>query len=107
MNVGDVWEVIFPFEDDSTQSKPRPCVVMDVETLEVLSIKVTTHDARDEYDIPIFKWQEAGLIEPSFARVSKFTYINKQDFIRQYGKLHLKDFKNISNAFKEYIKSKS
>lgn len=50
---------------------PRSCIIMDVDTLEVLSIKVTKHEPRDEYDILIFKWQEAQLPEPSYARVSK------------------------------------
>ena len=54
MDIGKVWQVNFPFDDDLTQFKPRPCVIIDIDTLEVLSIKVTTHKARDEYDIPIF-----------------------------------------------------
>lgn len=71
MKIGEVWAVDFPFEEDNTQSKVRSCIIMDVDTLEVLSIKVTKHEPRDEYDIPILKWQEAQLPEPSYARVSK------------------------------------
>jgi mRNA-degrading endonuclease toxin of MazEF toxin-antitoxin module len=102
MNVGDIWFVDFPFEDDKSQSKERPCIIIDVDTLEVLSIKVTTHKPRDEYDIPIFKWREANLSEPSFARVSKTMAFSKNDFIRKIGELDLIDFRNIANAFKKF-----
>ena len=102
MHVGEVWAVDFPFEDDPTQSKVRPCVIMDVDKLEVLSIKVTTHEQRDDYDIPIFKWKEANLIEPSYARVSKSMAIPKESFISKYGMLNDTDFKNIIKAFIEY-----
>lgn len=104
MKTGEVWKVDFPFEDDPTQSKIRPCVILDVDddTLEVLSIKVTTHEPRDEYDVPIFKWSEANLIEPSFARVSKVELLKKEAFIKKLGELDIIDFKNIVNKFKEY-----
>ena len=74
MQVGEVWTVDFPYEDDPTKSKERPCVILNVEKLEVLSIKVTSYGQRDEYDVPIFKWKEANLLEPSYARTSKTIY---------------------------------
>ena len=104
MDVGEVWEVNFPFDDDDSQSKRRPCVIMDIDTLEVLSLKVTTHEPRDEYDIPIFKWRDANLLEPSFARVSKVAFIKKNDFLMKNGELELSDFSNITKAFKRYFK---
>ena len=103
MNVGEVWEVNFPFEDDETQSKKRPCIIMDVETLKVLTIKVTTHGARDKYDIPIFKWKEVNLLEPSYARVSKVAFIAKTDLVKKYGELDIVDFRNVSKAFQDFI----
>lgn len=104
MNVQEVWTVEFPFEDNPTQSKIRPCIIIDIDTLEVLSIKVTTHESRDEYDIPIFKWKEANLIEPSYARVSKSMSIPKESFIKKCGMIADVDFKNISKAFIKYNK---
>jgi hypothetical protein len=102
MNVGEVWVVDFPFEDDPTQSKLRPCIIMDVEILEVLSIKVTSHESRDDYDIPIFKWKEANLVEPSCARVSKIMTLPKKAFIRKFGTISESYFKNITKAFIRY-----
>ena len=102
MKVGEVWAVDFPFEEDSAQSKIRPCIIMDLDTLEVLTIKVTKHESRDEYDIPIFKWQAANLPEPSYARVAKTMAFSKDSFIKKYGDLCSTDFRNISKAFIEY-----
>lgn len=104
MNEGEVWAVDFPFEDDPLQSKIRPCIILDVDTLVVLSIKVTSHVARDEFDVPIFKWAFANLVEPSFARVSKVLALPKSSFIKKYGELDEQDFKNITHKFMEYSK---
>ncbi|MDD4666096.1 MAG: type II toxin-antitoxin system PemK/MazF family toxin [Clostridia bacterium] len=105
MNIGEVWTVDFPFEDDATQSKIRPCLIMDVQDkVYVLSIKITRHKARDEYDIPIFKWEEANLLEPSFARVSKVMLFLKDCFIKKCGKLNDTDFNNIKRAFVKYYR---
>jgi hypothetical protein len=105
MNVGEVWSVDFPYEDDPTKSKIRPCIIIDVDNLEVLSLKVTRHEARDEYDIPIFKWREANLLEPSFARVSKYLTLPKESFIKKYGDLNTMDFDNITRAYMRYQSS--
>ena len=102
MNVGEVWEVDFPFEDDPTQSKRRPCIIMNAGIVGALSIKVTKHQSRDEFDVPIFKWKEANLLEPSYARVSKIMVFPKKAFIRKFGIIQDSDFKNISKAFIEY-----
>ncbi|PKM50702.1 MAG: PemK family transcriptional regulator [Firmicutes bacterium HGW-Firmicutes-7] len=102
MNVGEVWFVEFPYEDDLTQFKPRPCIVLDIEKLEVLSIKVTSQDARDDYDVPIFKWRESHLDKPSFARVSKTILLKKESFLKKLGDIHRDDFNNIVRKFMEY-----
>jgi len=41
INPGEVWFVNFPLEEDSATFLSRPVVVLDVDTLEVLSVKVT------------------------------------------------------------------
>ncbi|MGI6605498.1 MAG: type II toxin-antitoxin system PemK/MazF family toxin [Peptococcia bacterium] len=106
MNVGEVWIVDFPYEDDPTKSKIRPCIIIDIEDeLLVLSIKVTTHESRDEYDVPIFKWREANLLNPSYARVSKVLLFNKESFIKKCGTLSEMDFENIKRAFVRYYSS--
>jgi mRNA-degrading endonuclease toxin of MazEF toxin-antitoxin module len=111
MNIlaGDVWLVNFPLEEDSTQFLPRPVVVLNVETLEVLSVKVTKTDPRDydDYDIPIVYWQEANLRFKSTARVSKTIYINISQFKHKIGTLHQDDLILIQNLFIAFIQSQS
>lgn len=106
MNAWDVWYANFPYEEDPTIVKERPVIVLNVEPLEVLSIKVTHHDVReyDKYDVPIEKWREAGLIKPSVARISKAIYLNNNAFTNMIGQLHPDD---IVNIYDKYIESKS
>jgi hypothetical protein len=101
MDIGEIWWVEFPYEEEgSTESSIRPCIIMNVdENLEVLSIKVTKHRPRDDYDIPIFKWQEANLKLPSYARVSKSLIFKQDSFLKKIGDMNGADFKNIINAF--------
>lgn len=102
MNLGEVWYVNFPYEEDPSQSSHRPCIILDVENLEVLSMKVTKHEPRDEYDVPIFKWREANLDYPSYARVKKTILITKDSFDRKIGDIHRDDLNNITRKFMEY-----
>ena len=55
MNKGEVWFVEFPLEEDNTQIINRPVIVLDENTLGVLSVKITKHLPRtkDPYDTPI------------------------------------------------------
>ena len=50
----DVWYAKFPF-DDSNETKKRPVIILSVQPLQVLSIKVTSHEPRksDSYDVAL------------------------------------------------------
>jgi len=39
INPGEVWLVKFPLEEDRSQHLKRPVIVLDAETIEVLSVK--------------------------------------------------------------------
>lgn len=105
MNQWEVWFAEFPYEEDSTITKKRPVIVLDVETLKCLTIKVTSHDARnnDQYDTPIEHWQDAGLNRPSVARVSKVMYLQNDKFSYKLGKLHIEDQQEIEKKFMDFI----
>lgn len=53
---GEVWFANFPFEEDYTIEKPRPVIVLEENdnSVGVLSIKVTKHEARDRWDYELF-----------------------------------------------------
>jgi mRNA-degrading endonuclease toxin of MazEF toxin-antitoxin module len=107
INVGEVWFVNFPLEEDSSQYLPRPVVVIDVEILEVLSVKVTKHDPRgyDDFDTPIVWWEKAKLRYKSTARVAKTIFIPKEQFRFKIGELYHEDLESIQIAFKKFIES--
>lgn len=105
MNVGEVWFARFPLEEDPSRTIDRPVVILDVDKLEVLSVKVTKHPPRpdDLYDVPIVYGDHANLRFKSTARVSKTMYLQKSDFRFRIGTLHPDDFKTIQSTFIRFI----
>ena len=108
MNVWELWWADFPFEEDHSMTSNRPVIILNIEPLEVLSVKVTTHDVRDtdKYDTPIVNWQSAGLRQPSVARVGKTMLLTTDKFTGRIGVLHPDDQSAIMNQYMDYIKSR-
>lgn len=102
INQWDLWFAEFPYEEGNG-SKDRPVIVLNVEPLEVLSIKVTKTSARDEFDIPIVRWKEAGLKSESVARVSKAIELSYDKFRRKIGNVHMDDRQVIMSQYMKYI----
>lgn len=107
MKQWEVWLANFPYEEDNSIEKRRPVIIINVETLEVLSIKVTSHSARleDEYDTTLVHWSEAGLEKPSVARISKSMNLTKDKFVHKMGDIHDEDKVPIMQNFMNYITS--
>ena len=106
MRVWEIWFAEFPYEEDRSILKNRPVVILNVEPLEVLSIKVTSHDVRDadRYDTPIQYWSEAGLDKPSIARISKTMFLDRQNFKHKIGTLHDDDKVSILTKYTDYLR---
>ena len=104
-NKGEVWFVEFPLEEDNMQTINRPVIVLDENTLGVLSVKITKHSPRaeDPYDTPILYWKEANLRLASTARVSKVYLLPQESFIFQIGKLHQDDLERIEELYQKYL----
>lgn len=109
MNQWEVWYAKFPFEEDASIIKERPVIILNVETLECLSVKVTSQDVRDEdeFDTPIVYWKEAGLKRPSVARISKTMNLTKDKFVNKKGILHTDDRNTIMQRFVDFMNSKN
>jgi hypothetical protein len=105
-NRGEVWFVEFPFEEDNTKTTNRPVIVLDENTLGVLSVKITKHAPREEdpYDVPILYWQEANLRLSSTARVSKVLLLSPENFIFKIGELHPDDLERIARMYQLYLR---
>lgn len=108
-NKGEVWFVEFPLEEDNSQTINRPVVVLDENTLGVLSVKITKHSPRkeDPYDTPIIYWQEANLRLASTARVSKVFLLSQDSFIFKIGDLHRDDSDRIEKMYQKYLEDNS
>ena len=56
--------------------KRRPGVVLDVDENDVLLARVTTHDPRDTFDVPLIGWAAVGLPRASTVRLLKVVSID-------------------------------
>lgn len=104
-NRGEIWFVEFPLEEDNSQTINRPVIVLDENTLGVLSVKITKHSPRkeDPYDTPIIYWQEANLRLASTARVSKVFLLSQDNFIFKIGDLHQDDLDRVEEMYQKYL----
>ena len=104
-NKGEVWFVEFPLEEDNSQTINRPVIVLDENTLGVLSVKITKHSPRkeDPYDTPIIYWQEANLRLASTSRVSKVFLLSQDSFIFKIGDLHQDDLDRVEGMYQKYL----
>lgn len=102
---GEVWFVGFPFEENPNEILNRPVIVLDEDSLGVLSVKITKHKVRieDPYDTPILYWNQAHLKFSSTARVSKVITLKPEAFITKIGDLHPDDLKNIEDVYMHYV----
>lgn len=103
---GEVWFVEFPYEENPNQTSNRPVIVLDEDTLGVLSVKVTKHSPRrtDNYDAPILHWEAAGFKFCSTARISKVTRLKPDDFIFKIGVLHPDDVQTVETLYVQFLK---
>ncbi|OPX50908.1 type II toxin-antitoxin system PemK/MazF family toxin [Clostridium thermobutyricum] len=106
-NRGEVWFVEFPREEDNRIIDNRPVIVLEDsdDELEVLSVKVTKHKPRDEWDYNIVYWQEASLKFESTARISKSLYLKEDSFLFKIGDLRKEDLSKIDNLFDKYTEN--
>lgn len=104
---GEVWFANFPLEEDENITLPRPVIVLEDhdDSVGVLTIKVTKHGVRDEWDYEIFYWKEAKLKIKSTARISKAMYLSLDSFLNKKGDLHIDDLNEVDKLFNEYVKT--
>ncbi len=103
----EVWFADFPFLEDSTKSKDRPVIVLDVDedTCKVLSMKVTSTSPRSEFEIELFDWEKIPLHHKSTADASAVQILSKEQFRVRIGKLSDDDWSNVTDLYMRYLKS--
>lgn len=104
----DIYWANFPYEDDPTKQKRRPVVIAKDGTVYVLTLKVTTHEARthDPYDYPLRYWQESNLPSASVVRVSKLAKLPPSAFGEFIGQIHPYDAIMIQNRMNEFLQNR-
>lgn len=103
----EVWFADFPFDDDPTQSKDRPVIVLHVddESCRVLSMKVTSSEPRTEFEIELFDWAQIPLPHKSTADASAVRNLPKSKFRRRVGRLSNADWGNVTAFFRAWLAS--
>jgi hypothetical protein len=107
INKWDIWLADVVFEDDLTEHKKRPVLVITPGQVYILTAKITSHKPRlnfdGEYDIKDLK--SAGLDKQSTIRLSKTIKIKSRFFIRKLGVLSEKDKIEVEKILSELNES--
>jgi mRNA-degrading endonuclease toxin of MazEF toxin-antitoxin module len=101
-NLGEVWWTQFPFEEIE-ESKRRPAIVIDDDTIAILALMVTSKDKNDPYCIKIDEWQKAGLKKESWARIDRIVRMDEWRMEKKIGDLSESDFLKITQLLAEHI----
>lgn len=85
----------FPFVG-TTGAKRRPALVLlDAGDDDVVVARVTSQPRQSAPDVRISEWQQAGLLQPSVARLHKLATLEKRLVQRKLGELTLADWTNV------------
>ena len=97
---GEVWTV-------ELNGKRRPVVIVSndnvVVELDHLIATVTSQDVRNEFDVVIENWEEAGLDKPSIVRCSKLNTVHFKELLFKIGKLHEHDLEKVLTTIRNYF----
>lgn len=101
----EIWWARVKFEDDPTQIKERPVLIVSDKLAFIISLKITHHEPREDYDgeYRVIRWKESGLTQPSTIRYAKKLKLYESDFVSKLGSLHPIDIKNIRIMLTEIV----
>jgi mRNA interferase MazF len=71
--------------------------------LDNLIATVTSQSIRNQFDVVIEYWREAGLDKPSVVRCSKLNTIHYQELLFKIGKLHEHDLERVLSSIRSYF----
>lgn len=94
----EVWLAKLGLATQPGQTKIRPVIVVGKDAtvdIETLSAPVTSQAPRNEYDVVLEHWQEAGLAKASVARTAKIAPIDRRDMVKKIGDLHPDDWERV------------
>ena len=100
---GDVILARIRYEEDKTQSKIRPAVVVETHSgfLSVIALMVTSAPPRSDFDYQVLDWALAGLHKPSTVRTARSEELESKDVIKKLGTLSQSDFDKVYVLYKQ------
>lgn len=103
LSEGDIVDAFVYFEDNPTEGKRRPVLILSPEEAFALSLKMTSHPPRIGYpgEYNIIKWKEAGLSKPTTVRISKILRIRYEDIIIKRGRINESEMFRIRQLFSQ------
>ncbi|GAA0337456.1 hypothetical protein GCM10008967_29640 [Bacillus carboniphilus] len=97
---GEIWTV-------ELNGKRRPVVIVSndniIAELDHLIATVSSKQVRNEFDVVIEWWKEAGLDKPSIVRCSKLHTLHYQELLFRIGKLHENDLERVLTTIRNYF----
>lgn len=103
-----VYLAAFPFLDTST-NKIRPVIVVGkpqgIHNITAV-VPVSSKNQQVSVDVTLQDWQQAGLINPSVARVHRISTMLQADLVSQLGELSSSDKIAITTAIKKLLSLK-
>ena len=99
------WEVWFARVkfDDSNEIKKRPVLIIGENRGLIISLKMTSQDARDSSDYPLKHWVKAGLDRETTIRVSKVCLLNDNDLAWKMGRISEYDILQVQRRFCHFV----
>lgn len=101
-NLGEVWWTQFPFQEVDV-SKRRPAIIIDENTIAVLTMMVTSKNKKNPYNIKIDDWREAGLAKESWTRIDRVVRMDEWRMEKKIGDLSKRDLLKVTQLFTEYL----
>lgn len=98
-NIGDIF-----LAEEGT--KKRPILIVNDGLgidLDSSALRITSKATRNEFDVEIVHWQEAGLAVPSVVRCNKISTIKHNELRGKIGSLHEDDFQKVEKAMLDYF----
>jgi len=103
MNKWEIWNAYVSYEEDDNIRKERPVLIYNyISDDNIIAVKLTSHDARNERECEIRRWKEAGLDKETVIRTDKILRLRKSNFISKRGKLQTVDIFRFQKAFTKY-----
>jgi len=106
---GEVILVPFPFSD-LTGVKKRPAMVLaDIEVRnEIICLMLTSVKIKSEkYEYNIVKWEEAGLLKPTVARIHRLFTLHRNMVNKKLGRLTAEEYNMILKRVIDLLANKS